>query len=674
MSSGCSRPIHTRRFWAKARPYGQNRPEKIHLLEHHLADVGACFEALLAQPTIRRRLARSGGLDTLGDETAARLALFAAMHDVGKVNVGFQTLVWADGDHPGGRRPGRAGHYNELAPVLANEDHETADWFFDALGWWCDAIESWDDREGETVCGLLVATLSHHGRPLALEDGAPRNTRLWREYGGLRPREQVERIGGLLRRWFPAAFDPGALALPGKPAFQHMFLGLCTWADWIGSNEKWFPFVDEPDDDYFRIAKERASRAIEAIGLDVGGQRSALGAVPDFGRLFGADFSPNAIQRAALEKAPLDTPVVIVESETGSGKTEAALWRFARMYQAGLVDGIYFALPTRAAAKQIHDRVERFVAKLFPNKPPPVVLAVPGYDPGEDAAASAMADYDEGAAGHPARRKAVGRRESQALPGGAGGGGHGGPGDDGRAQGAPLAHAGGLPRAQPAGGGRGSRLGHLHGPRHRGVAGRPHRRGRLRAADVRDARLGGSASVAAPRAGRGPGLATARTGHRHALSRRERRGYRPDRRRPQRPVQARTRRGQPHDGRFRRHRPPRSGGGPRWREGAGGAQHRRLRHIHAGRVGEAGRRRRRRAAVRRQRSNITPSRALRGLRPRHAGRSNRGTAGQGQAGRGPRGGGHADAGAVAGHRRGPADNGPVPGGRAVAAHRKAAPP
>ena len=47
-------PHYTRRFWAKAQPYRQPGPERIHLLEHHLADVGACFEALLAQPNIRQ--------------------------------------------------------------------------------------------------------------------------------------------------------------------------------------------------------------------------------------------------------------------------------------------------------------------------------------------------------------------------------------------------------------------------------------------------------------------------------------------------------------------------------------------------------------------------------------------------------------------------------------------
>lgn len=41
---------YTRAHWAKS---DRDDPGRIHLLEHHLADVGACMEALLSQPTIR---------------------------------------------------------------------------------------------------------------------------------------------------------------------------------------------------------------------------------------------------------------------------------------------------------------------------------------------------------------------------------------------------------------------------------------------------------------------------------------------------------------------------------------------------------------------------------------------------------------------------------------------
>ena len=348
----------------------------------------------MRQPTIRQRLASAGGLndlDDLDESLIARLSVFAALHDIGKVNMGFQTRIWQSEDLQGRQKPRWAGHAADMVPVLTNDDYATAEWFFDALEW--DDFLTWDDRDGETVCGMLVATLSHHGKPLQLEGGPEKNPAIWRKFLNLNPEDCVRRMGRLLRLWFPAAFAPGGSALPSEPAFQHMFLGLCNWADWIGSDESFFEYCDEPRDNYIETAKERAKRAIDVgVKLDISAQRRRFESVPDFGTLFNIDGSPNAIQEAARD-TPLDQHLVIIESETGSGKTEAALWRFARMYADGLVDGLYFALPTRSAAKQIHGRVERFTDSLFPHGAPPVVLAVPGYERGEDAPNVAMQDY-----------------------------------------------------------------------------------------------------------------------------------------------------------------------------------------------------------------------------------------------------------------------------------------
>lgn len=366
---------YTRAHWAKS---DRDDPGRIHLLEHHLADVGACMEALLSQPTIRGRLARAARRDDIDEATAARLAVFAALHDIGKVNVGFQTQIWQAEDWQGALRPrgwGR-GHTRDIVPVLNYDDRETADWFFDALGF--EELLEWDADAGETTCGLFVATLSHHGEPLNLEGGRQRNPSMWRAYGGLDPKACVERISGLARIWFPAAFARDAPPLPSAPPFQHMFLGLCTLADWLGSNENFFQFQGAPQDDYIATARIRAKRVVREIGLDISDQRADFGGAPSFQSLFELN-APNSIQQAASD-APLDEPLVVVESETGSGKTEAALWRFARMYADGLVDGLYFALPTRAAAVQIHGRVSLFAERMFTaaDAPKPV-LAAPGY-------------------------------------------------------------------------------------------------------------------------------------------------------------------------------------------------------------------------------------------------------------------------------------------------------
>ena len=71
-----------------------------------------------------------------------------------------------------------------------------------------------------------------------------------------------------------------------------------------------------------------------------------------------------------MREAPLNRPLLILESETGSGKTEAAILRFVELWRAGLVDGLYFAVPTRAAAKQLHCRVSKAMEKLFPARGP----------------------------------------------------------------------------------------------------------------------------------------------------------------------------------------------------------------------------------------------------------------------------------------------------------------
>ena len=127
----------------------------------------------------------------------------------------------------------------------------------------------------------------------------------------------------------PPRSHPTRRRSSSEPAFQHHFLGLCSLADWIGSNEDWFPLREDPEDDYMEEARRRARGAVGAIGLDLSRQRSQLAGAPGFDALFPhIGLSPNAIQRAAAQATPLPEPLVIVESETGSGKTEAALWPF----------------------------------------------------------------------------------------------------------------------------------------------------------------------------------------------------------------------------------------------------------------------------------------------------------------------------------------------------------
>jgi len=80
---------------------------------------------------------------------------------------------------------------------------------------------------------------------------------------------------------------------------------------------------------------------------------------PTFVGLF--NLHPRPLQAAvdALDPADPATQLIIAESETGSGKTEAALLWFFKLFHAGAVDSLFFALPTRVAARGIYERIRQ---------------------------------------------------------------------------------------------------------------------------------------------------------------------------------------------------------------------------------------------------------------------------------------------------------------------------
>ena len=140
-----------------------------------------------------------------------------------------------------------------------------------------------------------------------------------------------------------------------------------------GSDRRYFPFENGRDEDAWPRSKKRARKALEEMGL--------LHAPPS-GTL--ADvLGPHDPYDVQVKGTEIDGQLAIAESPTGSGKTELALGRFARLRREGKVDGLYFAVPTRSAAKQLHKRVSDAVEALF-DDPPPVVQAVPGYVKADD--------------------------------------------------------------------------------------------------------------------------------------------------------------------------------------------------------------------------------------------------------------------------------------------------
>ncbi|MFN3614975.1 MAG: CRISPR-associated endonuclease Cas3'', partial [Rubrimonas sp.] len=307
--------------WGKIGAGGARRS-----LVQHCLDVSACFAALLRQPLFRARFeaAMGRGLD---DVTSARLAAIVMLHDVGKLNAGFQLKI-----EPASplRRLGNVGHVGEGRRLLCRPgDMEAPELtaitpIRQALG--LPDMRGW----GAALPAFFCAALAHHGRPVAAGAGT-RYADIWRAHAGHDPVAAAGRFGAAMRAAFPAAFESGP-DLPEAPAAQHLFAGLTALADQIGSREDFFPPGQAPLEG--DALADRAAQALKAIGLDAGETRAAR-RDPDAAALFG--WAPGAAPKpmqTALRDAPIDRNLLILEAETGSGKTEAAFLRFRTLFEA----------------------------------------------------------------------------------------------------------------------------------------------------------------------------------------------------------------------------------------------------------------------------------------------------------------------------------------------------
>lgn len=360
---------HPSDFWGKLDD--ASAPVTWHPLRDHCLDVALVLRAIADLPVIEARL--NACIESpLRTQDKDRLAVIAFLHDLGKCNWGFQTKC-----DPHARLT--AGHVREVFGLFRSSARPQ---LWEEL---CSTMSTWFAGGPDSLEAALFAAFSHHGRPLARTDldgvsGDP--TRWWRVHGDLEPMRGVVGLVEAVRDAFPCAFEHGpAMAWP--PRLQHRFAGLLMLADWIGSDTRYFPYRSAPEEDRAQVARDAAARALAEIGLDTTAWKQALARRrPSFVDVFAEP--PWPLQRHMAESLPIDDSahLALIESETGSGKTEAALIWFLRLFAAGAVDGMYFALPTRVAARELYGRVLQCMTTAFPDarcRPSPVLLAVPGY-------------------------------------------------------------------------------------------------------------------------------------------------------------------------------------------------------------------------------------------------------------------------------------------------------
>jgi len=332
-----------------------------HSLLAHSIDVAAVFETIAFLPSYRARLSSALGRP-VSDGDIGRLSYLALIHDIGKASPGFRFKL---------EDAKNVGHIRELLWLLLKGKGLLADKVVDTV---FSRLYNATQAAGDEIDNLILATFAHHGSQVHQENIGDHKI-AWNSRDGYDALEVISEIAGVGHSVFPLAFTDMSGEI--DPKLTHLFAGMLQLADWIGSDRRVFEYWNgERDEERLEWARNTAAVVLKRFGIDGRDYRLARNIRhPSIEKTLGVP----SLRAAQRETMLADGNLVILEGETGSGKTEAALARFFHLYDQGIVDSLYFALPTRVAATEIYHRICRVIDRGFPEgKRPSVLLAVPG--------------------------------------------------------------------------------------------------------------------------------------------------------------------------------------------------------------------------------------------------------------------------------------------------------
>jgi CRISPR-associated endonuclease/helicase Cas3 len=339
-------------FWGKSKAdsAADSAGADTHPAPFHMLDVAAVAQSWLTSndPFI------PGVGDNARDVWPAIIAL-VALHDIGKFSLPFQA-----------KRPDLWPAALGALKTLETPRHDTAGYALlrdFALAGNLAAICG--DFDIGDIKFLARAVCGHHGSP-PVEDFFPAAT-----FNAAAKDAAAGFLEDLLALLKPSPLP--AMSEDGVTAFSWWLAGLTVLADWIGSNESWFPYAQGAGSlaAYWPRACERAEMAVAQAGLSPAPPNPAPPLVQP-----GQATPVQAFVATMRLGDPMTPALIIVEDQTGSGKTEAGLILAHRLMSEKQARGVFIALPTMATANALHDRLSNSYRLLFaPGAEPSLVLA-----------------------------------------------------------------------------------------------------------------------------------------------------------------------------------------------------------------------------------------------------------------------------------------------------------
>lgn len=327
-----------------------------HPLAYHMLDVAAVAEVWLSgDEELKRIFSKISGFSK--NSVVGKAALATGLHDVGKATVFFQNKIEEIAE--------KNDLYYAIGANARGFDHGAFGCLW--LNEWMDSekeFQDWSKKypflQSESFLHLWKSACWHHGKAYSnvdlynlveVDDKPGGKGNVFDHISKLRNHTVHFVVQSIMdcEKW-ELESNPSEVS----PSCIRFFAGFVSVCDWIGSNINYFPYpVSVRPEKYWEYSKKQAKAALDEIRV----YGNKIEPITSFVRILDSGKSPRPIQHV-LENTNISGPsLMIVEAPTGEGKTESALFQFARNPGRGF----YFGLPTQASANQISNRIKIFL-------------------------------------------------------------------------------------------------------------------------------------------------------------------------------------------------------------------------------------------------------------------------------------------------------------------------